>query len=89
MIFFVIFLDLFTIFQAAEKCGINANIIEDALLRMSMPEVKNILKANMQEALDLGAFGVPLIVVHVDGKREVFFGSDRFHLIAMTIGTYV
>ena len=32
------------------------------------------------------AFGAPFIVAHIDGKREVFFGSDRFHVMAMVIG---
>uniref|UniRef100_A0A8C7S2T8 Glutathione S-transferase kappa n=1 Tax=Oncorhynchus mykiss TaxID=8022 RepID=A0A8C7S2T8_ONCMY len=32
------------------------------------------------------AFGFPLAVCHVNGKAEVFFGSDRFELIADCIG---
>uniref|UniRef100_A0A8C8BTF5 Glutathione S-transferase kappa n=1 Tax=Oncorhynchus tshawytscha TaxID=74940 RepID=A0A8C8BTF5_ONCTS len=32
------------------------------------------------------AFGFPLAVCHVNGKAEVFFGSDRFELIAHCIG---
>lgn len=32
------------------------------------------------------AFGFPLIVCHVNGKPEVFFGSDRFELMAHCIG---
>lgn len=35
------------------------------------------------------AFGFPLIVCHVDGKPQVFFGSDRFELMANCIGKYV
>jgi glutathione S-transferase kappa 1 len=34
------------------------------------------------------AFGFPLIVCHVDGKPEPFFGSDRFELMAHCIGRH-
>lgn len=32
------------------------------------------------------AFGLPLLVCHVNGKPEMFFGSDRFELMAHCIG---
>nr|KAG5706473.1 hypothetical protein BaRGS_032866 [Batillaria attramentaria] len=32
------------------------------------------------------AFGAPFIVAHVNGKKEIFFGSDRFPVLAMVIG---
>lgn len=32
------------------------------------------------------AFGFPLVVCHVNGKPEMFFGSDRFELMAHCIG---
>ena len=32
------------------------------------------------------AFGAPFIVAHVDGKKEVFFGSDRMELLAYILG---
>lgn len=32
------------------------------------------------------AFGFPMMVCHVDGKLEMFFGSDRFELMAHCIG---
>ena len=31
-------------------------------------------------------FGAPFIVAHVDGKKETFFGADRFPVLAMVIG---
>ena len=34
----------------------------------------------------LQAFGAPFIIVEVDGEQEVFFGGDRFEIIAHTIG---
>lgn len=36
--------------------------------------------------LTLQAFGFPLLVCHVNGKPESFFGSDRFELMAHCIG---
>jgi len=36
----------------------------------------------------LQCFGLPFIVCHVNGKAEVFFGSDRFELMAYFIGNY-
>ena len=32
------------------------------------------------------AFGFPLVVCHLNGKPELFFGSDRFELLAHCIG---
>ncbi len=32
------------------------------------------------------AFGFPMLVCHVHGKPEMFFGSDRFELMAHCIG---
>ena len=32
------------------------------------------------------AFGAPFIVFEVDGEQEVFFGGDRFEIIAHTLG---
>ena len=34
----------------------------------------------------LQAFGAPFIVVHIGGKKEEFFGSDRMELLAHTLG---
>ncbi len=36
----------------------------------------------------LQCFGFPFIVCHVNGKAKVFFGSDRFELMAYFIGNY-
>lgn len=32
------------------------------------------------------AFGFPMLICHIDGKPEMFFGSDRFELMANCIG---
>ncbi|PVD36904.1 hypothetical protein C0Q70_03895 [Pomacea canaliculata] len=72
--------------QAALKAGMNENLISDALNRMTQKDVKDRLIAYTKEALDLGAFGAPYIVAHVNGKKEIFFGSDRFPVMALIIG---
>lgn len=36
--------------------------------------------------LNSQAFGAPFTVAHVNGEREVFFGSDRMELLAYILG---
>lgn len=36
----------------------------------------------------LQAFGAPTIVAHVNGKKELFFGSDRFPQLAALLGEF-
>ena len=38
------------------------------------------------EAVQRGAYGAPTFYVHANGKEEMYFGSDRFHLMAMQLG---
>ncbi|CAL8247360.1 unnamed protein product [Lota lota] len=72
--------------EAAMKAGMSASEVGELLRLSSTKEIKEKLKSTTQEALDHGAFGFPLIVCHVDGKPEPFFGSDRFELMAHCIG---
>jgi len=45
------------------------------------------LVALTDEAIEEGAFGAPtLILTKSDGCKEMFFGSDRFHHIALSLG---
>lgn len=50
--------------------------------------IKEKLKLASDEAINLGAFGAPTMVVQRHGSaiRELFFGSDRFDHIAMHLG---
>ena len=32
------------------------------------------------------AFGAPTFVIHVNGKKEMIFGSDRFPILARILG---
>ncbi|XP_053494279.1 glutathione S-transferase kappa 1-like [Ictalurus furcatus] len=79
-------------FEAGLKAGLSSSEVEELLgLAISQP-VKDKLKQTIQEAINYKlslspqAFGLPLIVCHIDGKPQVFFGSDRFKLMAHCIG---
>ncbi|XP_044065071.1 glutathione S-transferase kappa 1 isoform X2 [Siniperca chuatsi] len=72
--------------EAAMKAGLSDREIKEVLELSTSKEVKNKLKSTTQDALDHGAFGFPMLVCHVNGKPEMFFGSDRFELMAHCIG---
>ncbi|XP_075965401.1 glutathione S-transferase kappa 1-like [Anarhichas minor] len=72
--------------EAAMKAGLSEREIKEALELSTSEEIKDKLKSATQNALDHGAFGFPLVVCHVNGKPEMFFGSDRFELMAHCIG---
>lgn len=40
--------------------------------------VKKHLQKNTDECIEKKAFGAPYFEVDIDGKTEMFFGSDRF-----------
>ncbi|XP_076826682.1 glutathione S-transferase kappa 1-like isoform X1 [Brachyhypopomus gauderio] len=72
--------------EAGLKAGLSASELEELLKLAKSQPIKDKLKQTTQEALNYKAFGFPLIVCHVDRKPEVFFGSDRFELMAHCIG---
>jgi len=74
--------------QAIEAgLGLSSKEAEDVLARINDPEVKEKLKQNTEEAVRRGAFGAPTIFLFTeDGKEEMFFGSDRFHLLYPALG---
>lgn len=69
--------------------GLAAGLTPEALAevkeQMSQPAIKQRLRAHTDEAFGYGAFGVPSIVAHVGGKPELFFGSDRFPVLAQEL----
>ncbi|CAN9513707.1 unnamed protein product [Ophioblennius macclurei] len=75
-----------SIAEAAVKAGIPESSIKELLELSTSKEVKDKLKLSTQEALDYGAFGFPMLVCHIDGTPQMFFGSDRFELLAHCIG---
>ncbi|KAM9782933.1 glutathione S-transferase kappa 1-like [Neosynchiropus ocellatus] len=72
--------------QAALRAGLSETEIQDLLKLCATQPIKDQLKTQTQAALDYGAFGFPMIICHLDGKPEMFFGSDRFELMAHCIG---
>ncbi|XP_070821899.1 glutathione S-transferase kappa 1 isoform X1 [Chaetodon trifascialis] len=75
-----------SLWEAGRKAGLSDSEIEEALKLSTSKEIKDKLKRTTQCALDHGAFGLPVLVCHVNGKQEKFYGSDRFELIAHCIG---
>ncbi|XP_048824748.1 glutathione S-transferase kappa 1 [Lagopus muta] len=75
-----------SILAVAEKTGLSSELTQKLLEMISSPEVKNRLKDTTEEAIKYGAFGMPAVVAHVDGKPHLFFGSDRLELLASIIG---
>lgn len=72
--------------EAAMKAGLSEIKIKEALQLSTSKEIKDKLKSVTEEALDYGAFGFPLMVCHENGKPQMYFGSDRFELMAHCIG---
>ncbi|KAI9533154.1 hypothetical protein NQZ68_025548 [Dissostichus eleginoides] len=72
--------------EAGIKAGLSDSEVKELLKLSNSQEIKNKLKSSTQNALDYGAFGFPLVVCHLNGKPEMFFGSDRFELMAHCIG---
>ena len=61
---------------------------ESCVAAASSAEVKELLKTNTSEALELGAFGAPYMVISgASGAPEemLVFGSDRFEQVAWAI----
>uniref|UniRef100_A0A8C2DGT5 Glutathione S-transferase kappa n=1 Tax=Cyprinus carpio TaxID=7962 RepID=A0A8C2DGT5_CYPCA len=72
--------------EAGLKAGLSASELEEILTLSKSQPIKDKLKSVTQEALDYQCFGFPSTVCHVNGKAELFFGSDRFELMAHCIG---
>ncbi|KAF9570752.1 Glutathione S-transferase kappa 1 [Mortierella alpina] len=64
--------------------------IESYLKLTADPEIKQIFKQNTDEAIARGVFGAPTFIVKKAGepaeKEYLFFGSDRFEMIAAFLG---
>nr|XP_021322618.1 glutathione S-transferase kappa 1-like isoform X1 [Danio rerio] len=71
------------------KAGFSANEVEDILILAKSQQIKDKLTSITNEALKYKCFGLPFIVVQVDGKAGVFFGSDRFELMAYFLGKFM
>ncbi|XP_061770927.1 glutathione S-transferase kappa 1-like [Nerophis ophidion] len=72
--------------EAAQRAGLSSSQIEEVQKLYTTQDIKDKLKSTTQAAMDYGAFGFPMLVCHIDGKTEMFFGSDRFELMAHCLG---
>ncbi|KAH6943553.1 hypothetical protein HPB50_024326 [Hyalomma asiaticum] len=73
--------------EVGRAAGMAEDALKDVLAMIKEDKVKTALVENTKRAVDeYGAFGAPTIVAHVAGKPEVFFGSDRFELMAHVMG---
>ncbi|XP_068943544.1 glutathione S-transferase kappa 1 isoform X3 [Petaurus breviceps papuanus] len=68
--------------RAAKKAGLSEEQAKGLLEKCSTDKVKNSLKETTDVAFNYGAFGLPTVVVHVDNKSHMLFGSDRMELLA-------
>ncbi|XP_002737095.1 glutathione S-transferase kappa 1-like [Saccoglossus kowalevskii] len=75
-----------SLLAAATNAGIPMEKAKILLTRIKDQDVKDKLKERTETALSHGAFGAPTILVHVDGKAHMYFGSDRMPLIAHLLG---
>ncbi|XP_035169574.1 glutathione S-transferase kappa 1 [Oxyura jamaicensis] len=75
-----------SIVAVAGQAGLSSEFTQKLLDMISSPEVKNRLKETTEEAIKYGAFGMPAVVAHFNGKPHLFFGSDRLELLANVIG---
>ncbi|NWH80595.1 GSTK1 transferase, partial [Piaya cayana] len=74
------------ILTVARQAGVSSEVAQKQLEMISSPAVKNRLKETTEEAIKYGAFGMPAVVAHLDGKPQLFFGSDRLELLSNVIG---
>ncbi|NXP73860.1 GSTK1 transferase, partial [Ramphastos sulfuratus] len=72
--------------QIARQAGLSSELAQKLFEMTSSPAVKDRLKETTEEAIKYGAFGMPAIVVRVNGEPQLFFGSDRVELLGSIIG---
>ncbi|XP_068753578.1 glutathione S-transferase kappa 1-like [Montipora capricornis] len=72
--------------EVCKKVDISDDQSQLLLSKIKEQAIKDKLKETTQRALDFGAFGAPVIIAYVNGEPHMFFGSDRFFLIAHLFG---
>ncbi|XP_036615531.1 glutathione S-transferase kappa 1-like isoform X2 [Trichosurus vulpecula] len=75
-----------SILTAAEKAGLSEEQANYLLEKCSTEEVKKKLRETTDTACRYGAFGLPIIVFHMNDKSHMLFGSDRMELLAHLLG---
>lgn len=72
--------------EACKDAGMPEDSIAKSVNSLSTPEIKSKLKEATMEAVDDGAFGLPAYVANINGKKKLFYGSDRIFLLAHYLG---
>ncbi|XP_023344334.1 glutathione S-transferase kappa 1 [Eurytemora carolleeae] len=70
----------------ATRAGLSADQIKTCFEKQKSPVVKQTLKDITEEAVERGAFGSPTLFFMQGDKEEMFWGSDRFDMIASIYG---
>lgn len=72
--------------EACNASNMPADLSEKFLAMTSNENIKDQLKASTSEAIEHGAFGLPVFVIEHNGKQQMMFGSDRLFLLAHYLG---
>mmetsp|Transcript_19680 Transcript_19680/g.27141 ORF Transcript_19680/g.27141 Transcript_19680/m.27141 type:complete len:221 (+) Transcript_19680:69-731(+) len=73
--------------KVCNEAGISTEDAKKLIEATKTPEVKNKLTERTKEAVERGAFGAPTIFASTPSSEpQMFFGSDRFHLLFPAIG---
>jgi len=66
------------------ESGLSAEQADAVMAHIDDKEVVGLLKGAVGEAVKLGAYGAPFMVVRTEGEadEQVYFGSDRFEVMA-------
>ena len=77
-----------TFMELAARCGVSSEVAAELCRLSKRPEIKQKLKDVTEEAIELGAFGMPCTVATPPGydKPQLYFGSDRLELFAHEMG---
>lgn len=69
--------------EALEGAGLDG---ADAVARAESEAIKAALRANTEEAVREGAFGVPTVIVRAGSERELLWGVDRLDFVRRRFG---
>ncbi|OTF82130.1 hypothetical protein BLA29_004175 [Euroglyphus maynei] len=73
--------------QLAIQDGIAPDVVEKAINAMKSDENRAQLQQNTDNCAQLGAFGLPVTLVHSDNNKNSWvFGSDRMHIVGQLLG---
>lgn len=75
-----------TITEACRESTLDLEIAEECLGLIEDPAIKEAVKAETATLAEKGAFGLPTFFVHTPNGEEMFFGSDRFPIVANLLG---